>query len=400
MSDGGGQPARLASTRGDGSWDNEELLRELRESANPEGHWAVWSWEKPAPSPAPLRISIAVPADTRSAAATHEFLDGVARQLRRTFALFCNEKGWPGPAYSIRSVTASDGEWSYRIGLPGGPEARGELKPAKILALGDESQLAPLLGLETVDPMLGLPAKWIARSQAPAAHSAELHLFDGPGLVAAHTLQLVGDIWARCFGFLELQRWLLDALPSHAPLLAALLPQRAGCLLQAVKELIGDGLWLPHPGTFLESYAAALPELEAELGDSAMLRELLRRDIVPLNLPRFTDSQGMLHAVEWRGEVEDQSDGDNDGVSTRLMNRLGAALLDCHDRHGAPVVLTSFENRLVLSHALRGPFPNLPVLSWAEIPAHARINLVAVVDSRFEVDPSPWAYGSFEVGMP
>lgn len=399
MSDQGGRSARFAISQSDGSWDNEALIQELRETTTPEGNWAVWSWDGPAPTPSPLQIEIAIPADVRSASTTHEFLDGVGRQLRHTFSLFCAEKGWPEPAYRMKASTSPNGEWAYRITLPGGPEATGTLKPAKILAMGDESQLAPLLGLETVDPMLGLPAKWIARSQAPAAHSAELHLFDGAGLVAAHTLQLVGELWNRCFGFVEVQRWFLEALPSHSPLLASLLPERAGCLLQAIKELVGDGLWLPHPSVFLENYAAALPELDAELGDEAMLRELLRRDIVPLNLSRFADRQGILHAVEWRGEVEDCQE-EHGGVGTRLLNRLGAALMDCHDHHGPPVVLTGFENRLALSHVLRGPFPSLPVLSWAELPGHARVNLVAVVDSRFEVDPSPWVYGSFEVGMP
>ena len=402
MSEPGGAPARLATSRDDGTWDNEDLLRELREAdmVPQGGHWAIWSWEQPAHLPARLQISIAVPRDVRSGSATHEFLDGVGRQLKRSFGLFCSERGWPAPSYELRSLPSSDGDWSYHISLPGGPEARGSLRPAKILAMGDEAQLAPLLGLETLDPMMGLPAKWIARSQAPAAHSAELHLFDGPGLVAAHTLHLVAEIWQRCLGFVEVQRWLLHALPSHAPLLATLLPERAAGLLAAVKTLVADGLWLPDPCSFLESYSAALPELEAEKGDHIMLQELLRRDVVPLNLTRFSDREGMLHAVEWRGEVEEEEEEEGTGLATRLINRLGAALLDSHDHHGPPIVLTSFENRLALSQALRGPFPHLPVLSWAELPAHARVNIVAVVDARFEVDPSPWAYASFEVGMP
>ena len=400
MSEAGGPTARLATSRGDGTWDNEELVRQLlgAETIPQNGHWAVWNWEQPAHLPARLQISITVPSDARRDAGTHEFFDAVSLQLKRSFGLFCSERGWPEPSYEVRSLSSATGDWSYHITLPGGPESRGSLKPTKILAMGDETQLAPLLGLETTDPMMGLPAKWIARSQAPAAHSAELHLFDGPGLVAAHTLHLVAEVWQRCLGFVEVQRWLIEALPSHAPFLAALLPQRAAGLLSAVKTLVADGLWLPHPSSFLESYSAALPELEAQEGDETMLGELLRRDIIPLNLPRFCDQQGLLHAVEWRGEVEEEEEGT--GIGTRLINRLGAALLDSHDHHGPPIVLTSFENRLALSHVLRGPFPHLPVLSWAELPIHARVNLVAVVDARFEVDPSPWAYGSFEVTIP
>jgi flagellar biosynthesis component FlhA len=261
--------------------------------------------------------------------------------------------------------------------------------------MGDESQLSPLLGLETVDPILGLPAKWIARSQLDLARSAQVHLFDGPGLVAAHTLHIMGEIWHRALGFLEIQRWLLGAFPGHSPLLAGVIPAQTGLLLRTVKELIAEGLWLPHPAAFLELFVATLPELEPnEPIDVDMLKELMRKEIVPLNLERFTDSHGMLHAVEWRGEP----DGDS-ADQTRLVHRLGAALLLAHEYDGSPVVLTDFENRLQLSQALRSPFPYLPVLSWAELPAHARLNLVAVVDARFEVDPSPWAQATFEVSV-
>ena len=392
-----GRSTRLATSLDGQSWDNQALVEELRSASDvPEGgHWSVWNWHHTDPPPSPLEVVIAVPNDTRSASAMHEFLDAVGRQLKRAFGLFCSERGWPPCSYRLRPTTSNDGEWSYAISLPGGPKAEGRLKPAKLLLMGDEKQLSPLLGLETVDPILGLPAKWIARSQLGAAHSAQLHLFDGPGLVAAHSLHLIGELWHRTFGFLEVQHWMLAALPSHTQLLTAVLPRQAGLFLQTVKDMVADHLWLPHPGVFLELFAAALPELDHQELDGNLLRELMRKDIVPLNLGRFVDGDGTLHAVEWKGEPE----GD-DADQSRLLNRLGAALLDSHDHHGAPVVLTDFESRLALSQVLRGPFPYLPVLSWAELPAHARLNVVAVIDARFDVDPTPWRYATFKTTMP
>lgn len=385
---------RLAVSSDGLSWDNPELLEELRSHPDPS-HWAVWSWQRDNdPLPCPLQVTISVPETQQHAAATHDVMQAVGRQLQSAFRLFCAERGWPLPDFSVQRLAVEGETWSYQISLPGGPEARGELKPSKLLVMGDEEQLALLLGLETVDPILGLPARWIARSQLNLARSVELHLFDAPGLVAAHTLHLVGEQFHRALGFLQLQRWLLPTLPEYGDLLGTVFPQRTGLFSRTVKALIADDLWLPHPARFLEMFLEALSELEgSDPLDADLLKELIRRELVPENLPRFLDGAGLLWAVEWKGEP------DGDGADqARLLSRLGVALHGLADCEPPPVVVTDFESRSELGRVLRGPYPTLPVLSWAEIPSHVRLQLLGVVDARFEVDPAPWEPNWFEVG--
>ena len=384
-----GTEPRLATCLDGRPWDNAALLEELKLSAEaPAGHWAIWNWENPTPAPSLLEIQVAVPQDSNSAAATHEFLDGVAKQLKAAFMMYSSERGWPEPGYRLRRIIAEQDEWSYRISLQGGPTVEGWLKPNKLLAMGDETQLAPLLGLETLDPVLGLPAKWIGKSQMGPAQSGGLHVFDGPGVITAHTLHMLTEVWQLAFGFLEVQRWLLSAVPTHAMLLGAVMPAHAGLFLKTLKDFVADGLWLPHSAQFLELFAATLPELQPdEKGEAELLKELMRREIVPFNLGRYAARDGILRAVEWRGEPE----GD-DADQARLLLRLSEALTSSQ----GGVVITDFENRPQLGEVLRGPFPGMPVLSWAEMPPHARIEIVAVVDARLEVDPSPWPYATFQ----
>jgi flagellar biosynthesis component FlhA len=389
---------RLATSLAGQPWDNAALVDELRGASEvPQGgHWSVWNWQDSEPAPALLEVLVAVPEDAGSAAATHDFLDRVGNQLRHTFALYSAERGWPQPSFRLRRTRSGDGRWTYQASLPGGPSAQGVLKPTKLLAMGDEKQLAPLLGLETVDPVLGLPAKWIGRSQLGQGQSAELHLFESPGLVAAHCLHMIGELWHRCFGFLEVQRWLLGCAATHAELLSAVIVEHTGLFLRTLKALVADHLWLPHPSRFLELFLSALAELDTEDAvDPALLVELLRKDVVPLNLGRFCDSRALLQAVEWKSE----SEGD-DADQSRLLLRLSQALSQVEGDGACPVVVTDFESRALLSGILHGPFPDLPVLSWAELPAHVRVEIVAVVDARLELDPSPWPYATYGVDPP
>ncbi len=385
-------PPRLAFSSNGQSWDNPALLEELHNAASPS-HWAVWSWQSSEPFPSPLAVEIRVPEEHQHSTATHDVMQGVARQLQGAFRMFCGERGWPEPDIALQRLAVPDERWSYRVTLPGGPEAEGELRPTKLLAMGEEEQLAGLLGLETVDPILGLPARWITRSQLDLARSVELHLFDAPGLVAAHTLHMVSESFERTLGMLAIQRWMLPALAQYGEALTSTLAQRAGMILRTVKSLISEGLWLPGPGRLLDLFLQSLSEVEGtDPLEAELLKELMRRELVPENLPRFLDGAGLLWAVEWKGQTEEDSAAQN-----RLLARLGTALHGLADCDPPPVVLTDFESRAELSRVLKGPFPHLPVLSWSELPPHARVQLMGVVDARFEVDPAPWEPAWFEV---
>jgi flagellar biosynthesis component FlhA len=346
--------------------------------------------------PPALDVVIAAPADSLADPATEELLEATRRQLRRAFGLFGGERGWPLPSFCLRGEAAPvTTEWSYRIALPGGPGVAGSLRPNQLLALGDERALAGMLGIETLEPFTGQPAKWVGRSQLPLAQAANAQLFDGPALVAAHCLHLLdGRLWHRCLGLPQLQPWLLSAAGSHAGILKEIMEKHAGLLLRTVRELVADDLWLPPSATLLEHFASALAELPPPV-DPELLVELLRKEIVPLNLHRFLASDGILHAVEWRADPEGEL-----SEPTRLA-RLSQAIHAAWSRPdwgtGMLSLLTDLEIRAEFGRLMRPLFPCCPVLSWAEIPSHTRLNVIAVVDGQLETDPSPWPQAIFEI---
>ena len=339
-----------------------------------------------------LSVIFDVPPEQAEQVATAELLSTVAQQMQLAFTAFARDRGWPRAQFALKRAVTGQGSWGYRAELGGTALLSGELQPGKLLAIGESQALAGLLGLETVEPFMGMPAKWIASTQERQARALPLDgLFDQASLVVAHTLHAVSERWSETFGLNQALDWLADVSPAHRALISCDVTPRQGLFLKILKELVADRLWLPPAEEFLEQFSAALVKAGE---DPWMLGELLRCAIVPRNLAHWQDERGTLWAVEWRAQKEDEL-----GLSDRLIRRLQYALGRAPGPHVACVVITDIEHRRGLGQALRFALPELPVLSWQELEKASGLEVIAVVDARMEFDPSPWPSQLFEVSV-
>lgn len=339
-----------------------------------------------------LSVTFNLPSDQAEQAATAELLSQVAQQMQLAFTAFARDREWPQAQFALKQTVVAQKSWSYRAELGGTALLSGELQPGKLLAIGESQTLANLLGLQTVEPFLGMPAKWIAATQEKRARALPLDgLFDQASLVVAHTLHAVSERWSETFGLNQALDWLADVSCAHRALINSDVAPRQGVFLEVLKELVADRLWLPPAEQFLELFAAARAKAGEDLW---MLGELLRCAIVPRNLAHWQDHRGTLWAVEWRAQEEDEL-----SLSDRLLRRLQYALGQAPDPQVACVVITDIEHRRGLSQALRFAFPDLPVLSWQELEKASGLEVIAVVDARMEFDPSPWPSQLFELSV-
>lgn len=338
-------------------------------------------------------MSLLAPADQLERASTLELLLAVRHRFGMASATYASERRWPVPAFEVELRESEDSNWGYSAHLSG-EIARGELKPGKLLAIGDPEHLTGLLGLETLDPFMELPAKWIAATQRKRMRGVAFSalggtLFDESTLVAAHTLHALSGRWAESFGLAQVLDWLSAISSHHRELLDRTFRPNQGLFLEILKELIADELWLPPPAHYLELFAA---KLALASDDPWTLSELIRSEVVPRNLHRYRDSDGTLWAVEWRADPEQEED-----CSARLMLRLSHALERVPPHDGTTLLLTGLPNRRGLGRALRHAFAGLPVLSWDELERAGGLSLVAAIDARMEFDPSPWPGQLYEV---
>jgi len=140
---------------------------------------------------------------------THDLL-GRVKALRKKIAL---DLGFIVPPVRTRdAVDLPAGSYSIRIA---GVEAgRGQAPSGRLLALGDRLDMLP--GLETVEPVFGLPGKWIPAEQRHAAELSGATVVDRVSVVVTHLSSIVTANAARLLSREDV-RVLTDAVRAVSP---------------------------------------------------------------------------------------------------------------------------------------------------------------------------------------
>ena len=367
-----------------------QTLKALGHEPEDGRQWYFASWEASPPNSGGIEIRLRLPQESWGTEDAAVFFASTAEKLERAFSQYAEERSWPIPRVTL--LPEPGDTWSYSIHHPNTHLQEGLLRPNKLLTVGEANLINRLLGLETFDPVFGLPAKWISYSQLERAQELGLSIFDCEALVAAHCLNSTIPSYSRSVGYWELQEWVSQDLSHSADLILPLLKKRAGSLLSIVRSMLSSQLWLPKPADFFERLSQVI---ESEPGaSSAVWGELLRKDILESNVSRWLSASGQLKVIEWKGRP-----CEGGAAQTRLLRRLATALSThtCQETGQPPVLVCQFEERRELSSALNTAFPELQVLSWPELPSTAPVELVATIKSDFEVSTSTWPSVYFSI---
>lgn len=376
--------------RSDGSWTDEALLREFLElqghsDPKTEGAWYLARWHHRPPSSGGLVITFSGPDEGAHRETIRSLVEGLESKLHHSLRRLAKERGWPHPRVNV-AIDEEDSptDWNYTLRLGPHHTEPVVIHPNKVLAVGEEDALSPLLGLECSDPVFGLPAKWVTFSQSERAAQQGSLLFDSTELVVSHALNFLDSRVHYAIGLWELNRWLSDALPSQDETALERLIELQPSLLKLVKEFLEEGLYLPEAAHFWEKVQMAITtDDDLSQQDLALL---LRQDVVTANLPRWYDESGRLTVVEWRGPASH-----NDADHFRMMRRLSRAVETASQSNTAAtlILMAAAEVRHELARTLRGVFPGLPILAWSDLSDIVDLEIVATVDAELKVDPPP-----------
>ncbi len=393
--------------KGNGDWSNPELLQSLKSlvDAGPEElqsseQWLLARWNQRCEQDSPLTLILEVPQNVYQTRDAQAFLASVESQTVRALGQFSNERGWPIPEVALKTRQAPSEVWGYQITSPRAAPQFGVIEPNKILAIGEPKHLSGLLGLETLDPVFGLTAKWIGRSQLDSVCVDNITVFDGPGVVAAHALHHAASNFSTLLTTRAIVCWLQATLNEHPNLVTPFLTEHLGTLLGVLESLLAEDLWLPTPTRFLEDLTRGFASLPSSRRTTSALGEVLRKSLVAENLSRWLLESHVLEAIEWKPGKD--KDVEQPQQHNRRLLRLGKALKSL-GAGGAPeahvILLTTAEERRSLSEIFRRSFPALQVLSWEEIPSFVEVHLSAVIDAELLIDASPWEHAYFELEL-
>ena len=379
-----------------GEWANQELLEDfLRTAGNgeSEGTWFLARWNPSEPRSGGLVVRLYCPAGEETSETFRALTTELHQKLSNGLAVSTHEKGWPVPRFSIEVIHQDAEEsWAYQLKLGPFQSEPFELHPNKILAVGEEAALSSLLGLEALDPVFGLPAKWVPFSQSERAAQNGSLLFEAAEVAMGHAINFLSARMEHALGLWELSRWVSNSLPYGGAQVCEMLSEDPAFFLKLVRDLVSEGLHLPPAEQFCEFIKVA----EGESSDPDEVQMLVRKEVVNGNISFWLDDEGLLNAVEWKGP-----DDLNASEHHRMLDRLCRAVEHVSQTvtSGRPVLLVDVECRRELASSLKGLFPDLPVLAWSDLKDLSNIRTLASVNSRLSVDPpaAPSAFFSTSI---
>jgi flagellar biosynthesis protein FlhA len=318
--------------------------------------------------------------DERKGAPLMARITGIRRQLSR-------ELGFVLPLVKVKD-NLSLGANCYRIIISGVTLGEDEAWPHDLLALDAGDVLEGVEGRAVKDPSFGLDALWIGAGKRADAVVAGYTVVDASTVIATHLNNIVTGSAAELFGLDEAQA-LIEALKETTPqLVQNLTPQpfSLAMITSLCRALLGERVPLKD----FRRIAEAMVELARNDLDPAALVEAVRQRLGALILQTIVPIKMPLPIITFDTELEmllTQAVRAGPGASwpfepalaSRLVTSVGDAVQPLLMAARSFAIVTSPTIRAAVSRLLRAHMPDVPVLSFLEIPETKPVDVIAVV---------------------
>jgi len=296
-------------------------------------------------------------------------------RIQKTRSQFAKDLGLLLPAVHLKdNPELASGE--YVIRLRGEELARGELHARKHLALDPGNASGKPRGIETIDPVFGLPAFWIQDGQLLKAQAMGYTIVDVPTVITTHFVELMHQHGHELYDAQQLMLTLERVQAANPKLVDDLIPDPIPrqVVLKIFRNLIREGLSTRDAQTILE----AMADYAGKTTDPDVLTEFVRQRMARHVTRRFADPQGQIHYVAFGPKAEDamlRGLKTNEGspklvlapdVARRIFEQI-QELTQTHAGNEPAVVLCPPLARGALRRMLERVLPRVTVLSSAEL---------------------------------
>ena len=303
---------------------------------------------------------------------------------------FVEEMGFIIPAVRLRdNLELQPNE--YRFIFRGQLIATGEVMPGYWLAMNTNNSTEVLPGVQTTEPVYGLPATWITEVERKNAEVAGYTVVDPASVLVTHFSE---TIKRHCHQILSRQdvQVLLDNLKENNPALVnELVPTllSVGQVQRVLQNLLAEGVSIRNLVSVLERVAdyAETTKNPDELSEHA------RKAIGAQVVKPYLDGRDHLAAITldpWLEEemVKGIRPSQNETVllidpkiAEHLSHHLHQAIQPMIAEGRTPAVICSSMIRAGLRRFFGAKFPELAFLSYEELPPKIEIVPVASVPS-------------------
>jgi len=316
--------------------------------------------------------------------------------LRRKFA---QELGIIMPLVRLRDNINLE-PTTYEIRIFDHVVAKGQLEPNMFLAMDAGSVHEKVGGIETTDPVYGLPALWIAPNDKEKAELNGYTVIDPESVFITHLSETLKK-HADALLTREDVQLLVDRLRKTQPSLVGevvgeLVP--VGMLQRVLRNLLISGIPVRDLTTILES----LGEHASKTKNTDVLTELVRKSLAKTITEQYKDQTDKISAITLEPVLEHQMSSSLQqeaeqlnlalptDVAMDISRRIAQAWKTAMDQGKDKIVLLCDSRlRSPLAAMLARTVPPLPVVAYDEIVLGTEIEPVEVVSVQQNTEMAP-----------
>ncbi len=276
----------------------------------------------------------------------------------------------------------------YSVRLKGAEIANGTVYPDHCLAMGGAGGEAPVAGIETEEPVFGLPAVWIRAHEREDAELKGYTVVESEAVIATHIGEIIKKHASEIMTRQDVKD-LVDKVRKHAPAVVEdLVPERVslGFVQQVLGNLLREQVPIKDMVTILEVISNLIDLTKDADVVSEKVREALSRtissqysrgrDLNVLSLDpgledRLVDA---MTASERSGAVALEPT-----LTSRLLKSLDGNVQRVAREGFQPVLVCSAQVRLFLKRLAETMIPNLVVISFNEVSRGTNVKSIGMV---------------------
>ncbi|KAA9025860.1 flagellar biosynthesis protein FlhA [Niallia endozanthoxylica] len=314
-----------------------------------------------------------------------DLLDRIV-MIRRQLAI---ELGIVIPVVRIRdNIQLQPNE--YRLKIKGIEMAHGELLLDHYLAMSPGTDDDSIVGIDTIEPSFGLPAKWITEDMKEEAEILGYTVVDPPSVVSTHITEVIKTNGYDLLGRQETKQ-LIDHLKENYPILVEEVtpnPLSIGEVQKVLAKLLKENISIRNLPIIFETLA----DYGKMISDTELLTEYVRQSLARQITNQFLQGNDSLKVVTLSGKVEkiiadgiQQTEHGNylaidPAVSQHILEAIAAQVEHLSLMEQTPIVLCSPAVRMYVRQLTERYFPQIPILSYNELEANVEVQSVGVVN--------------------
>lgn len=277
----------------------------------------------------------------------------------------------------------------YSIKIKGIQITEGELVSDHYLAMDPGTVIEKIDGIETKEPVFGLPAVWITEDQKDDAQYNGYTVVDLSTVIATHLTEILKNNLHELFGRQELVKLLTNFKETNPKIVEDLIPEilPMGTVLKVLQNLLKEGIPIRDLNTILEALADGSGRIKDAEGLSEQARQSLSRAIAESvrgeegDVPLFTLDRGIEESIA--NNIIQTEQGNQlslDPVITQnILASLNEKIEEATNQGEKMIILCSPVVRSHFKRLTEKFIPNLTVISHNELSPEVNVRSLGSV---------------------